>query len=168
MNTRHLPKGHTMSNIDRVAEVIESSLRGVVEVALVATDGTAAVGFGTELGDRIGEEASTLAQALAAAGRLRPDPSSRYDGGYETTFSRDEDAEDGPHIEAIVDMHRLAPEWEIVHRAIVSIDIGGEHGYHNLHAFATAEWCREAAAVLLDVADEVDRKNKETTEEEQA
>ena len=154
-----------MSNIDRAEQMIESSLR---EAVLIATDGTAAMGFGTELGDQIGEEASTLARALADAGLLRPDPSSRYDEYYQTTFARDEDAEDGPHIEASVDKHRPAPEWKTVHRADVSIDIGGEHGYHNLHAFATAEWCREAAAVLLDVADEVDRKNKETTEEEQA
>lgn len=46
-----------------------------------------------------------------------------------------------------------------------SLPFPNQATFANLHAHTTAEWCREAAAVLLDVADEMDRKNKETTEE---
>lgn len=148
MDTRHLPKGHTMSTIDRAAEVIDAWTKQ-----------------GHELNSHVGDPAS-IARNLADAGRLRPDPSSRYDDQYRTSFCRDEEAGDGPYIEASLSTHHPAPERKIVHRADVSIDIGGEHGYHILSAYATAEWCREAAAILLDVADEVDRKNKETTENE--
>ena len=126
------------TNIDRAAETIRR------------VDGDHTLGAGA------------LAEALADEGLLRPGPSSRYDGEYQASFSRDEYAEDGPHIEASVATHYPAPERKVVHRADVHIDIGGEHGYHILSVYATAEWCREAASILLDVADEVDRNNKET------
>lgn len=143
---------------------IDRAARALYDHRLTVGDLPDGVTEWKDLPDPWKDEWREAARALSDAGRLRPDPSSRYDGYYQTNFARYEEAEDGPHIEACVDMNCPAPEWEIVHRADVSIDIGGEHGYHNLHAFATAEWCREAAAVLLDVADEVDRKNKETAD----
>lgn len=97
-----------------------------------------------------------------AEGQLRPPPSDRYDSPMDgfPIFSRHEEASDGPHIEASVRRHYRVGGHSLLAR--VDLDIDGEHGSAYVFADVSAQWCREAAAVLLDVADalEMEQKNQ--------
>lgn len=102
---------------------------------------------------------TTNAKAVAE-GQLRPPPSDRYDSPMTRfpSFSRHEGASDGPHIEASVQSLYRNGAYSLIAR--VNLDIDGEHGCAYVNADASAKWCREAAAVLLDVADAVEMEQK--------
>ena len=98
-----------------------------------------------------------IAQALADAGLLRPPASERYDSTMTDlpSFAGHEDSPvDGPRIEASIE--RRYRKNTLVTLARVSIDLDGEHGTAYLNVDTSSEWCRSAAAILLDVADALD------------
>lgn len=98
-----------------------------------------------------------VAQALADAGSLRPPASERYDSQMTNlpSFSGHEDSPvEGPHIEASVE--RNYRKGTLSTFARVSIDLDGEHGATYINVDTSSEWCRSAAAILLDVADALD------------
>lgn len=98
-----------------------------------------------------------ISQALADAGLLRPSASERYDSTMTNlpSFSGHEGSPvDGPHIEASVERRYRKNTLATVAR--VYIDLDGEHGTTCINVDTNSEWCRAAAAVLLDVADALD------------
>lgn len=98
-----------------------------------------------------------LARCLADAGSLRPPASERYDSTMTNlpSFSGHEGSPvDGPHIEASVE--RRYRKGALATFARVSIDLDGEHGAAYINIDTGSEWCRAAAAILLDVADALD------------
>lgn len=98
--------------------------------------------------------------AKAVGGQLRPPPSDRYDSPMTRfpSFSLHEGASDGPHIEAVVQSLYRNGVYSLIAR--VNLDIDGEYGSAYVNADVSAQWCREAAAVLLDVADAVEMAQK--------
>lgn len=95
----------------------------------------------------------------------RPAPSHRYDGKYSglPTFSRHEDSEAfGPHIEASVELdYRVDRTARYLGTFMVDVSGSDQTGHFLFSGRASAEWLREAAAVLLDTADAVDVANRE-------
>lgn len=117
------------NNIDRAAEVIRR------------VDGDHTLGAGA------------LAEALADEGLLRPPASERYTSTITDlpSFSAHEDSPvNGPHIEASIEKRYRKGAHTTVAR--VYIDLNGEHGSTYMNFDTNPEWCRTAAAILLDLA----------------
>lgn len=98
----------------------------------------------------------------------RPEPSNCYDRDHSglLSFSRHEDSEAfGPHIEASVELdYRVDRSARYLGTFMVDVSGSDQTGHFSFSGRASAEWLREAAAVLLDTADAVDVANREYAE----
>ena len=112
-------------------------------------------------------ENETYAHALMGAGLLRPEPSNRFISGIFIgrdmlpTFSRNEGDED-IYIEASV---REKPSDEAKrtgssYHAWVDVELYGEDHDATFRLEVSSRWLYQAAAVFLDAADEVDKRNE--------
>ena len=92
--------------------------------------------------------------------------SERYDSPLTgiPSFSRPEDSETfGPHIEGSIESGRYHPDSrQFAYLGTFFFTLGGSDatGYASFNGRASADWMREAAAVLLDTADAVDEANR--------
>lgn len=113
------------------------------EVAAIMYDQMTSMGVQPTVND--------IARALDADGHLMPDQPEPYMSKFDSsaTFTRDEDSEDGAYIDVNV-------ATGTYRHGRITIDLdpsrGSENGFTLVRAYASPQWCREAAALLLAAA----------------